>query len=112
MKAQSARSYAVAPSEHGEYDHLVPLELGGAPDDPHNLWFEPGTIPNPKDAVEDTLNDAVCAGLVPLQTAQRAIAENWVTAFDTAGLVIATGQVCLRNARTRCTSGRHGGNEN
>jgi hypothetical protein len=39
----------------GEYDHLVPLELGGAPDDPRNLWFEPGPTPNPKDAVENKM---------------------------------------------------------
>lgn len=93
MKAESARSYDVARSVHGEYDHLVPLELGGAPEDPRNLWFEPGTIPNPKDAVENTLNDAVCVGLVPLRTAQSAIADNWVTAFDAAGLVVANGHV-------------------
>ena len=35
-----------------EYDHLVPLELGGAPNDPRNLWPEPGASPNPKDELE------------------------------------------------------------
>jgi hypothetical protein len=59
MKAESARSYGVARDVRGEYDHLVSLELGGAPDDPRNLWFEPGSIPNPKDAVENKMNDAV-----------------------------------------------------
>ena len=38
MKAASARSYNQAPGDKGEYDHLVSLELGGAPDDPRNLW--------------------------------------------------------------------------
>ena len=31
-----------------EYDHLVPLELGGAVNDPRNLWPEPAASPNPK----------------------------------------------------------------
>ena len=59
MKAASARSYNLPRSLKGEYDHLVSLELGGAPDDPRNLWVEPGRIPNPKDAVENKLNEAV-----------------------------------------------------
>ncbi|GDY28780.1 hypothetical protein [Gandjariella thermophila] len=108
MKAQSARSYGLSQSEHGEYDHLVSLELGGAPDDPRNLWVEPGSIPNPKDAVENKLNEAVCSNLIPLATAQRAIAANWVTAFDAAGLRVAGGKVCLRQDPGRCASGRHG----
>ena len=61
-----------------EYDHLVPLELGGATNDPHNLWPEQGASPNPKDAVEDQLRQAVCGGRLSLATAQREIATNWV----------------------------------
>ena len=38
-----------------EYDHFVPLELGGATNDPRNLWPEPGASPNPKDTVENDL---------------------------------------------------------
>jgi hypothetical protein len=45
-----------------EYDHLVPLELGGAPNDPRNLWPEPGGSPNPKDELENRLREMVCAG--------------------------------------------------
>lgn len=108
MKTQSARSYGLSEGERSEYDHLVSLELGGAPDDPRNLWVEPGSIPNPKDAVENKLNQAVCSNLIPLVTAQRAIASNWVTAFDTAGLRVAGGKVCLRQDPSRCASGRHG----
>jgi len=108
MKAVSARAYSVPAGEKGEYDHLVPLELGGAPDDSRNLWFEPGTIPNPKDPVENTLNDAVCEGLVPLATAQRAIATNWTTAFDVVGLRVAAARVCLRDDPSRCVSGARG----
>ena len=52
-----------------EYDHLVPLELGGAPNDPRNLWPEPNYPGvssssfhlNPKDYVEDII-ELVCRG--------------------------------------------------
>ena len=61
-----------------EYDHFVPLELGGAVNDPRNLWPEPGASPNPKDAVEDALNRKVCDGQMTLAQAQRAITTNWI----------------------------------
>ncbi len=61
-----------------EYDHFVPLELGGATNDPRNLWPEPGASPNPKDAVEDELNGRVCDGQMTLEQAQHAIVSNWV----------------------------------
>lgn len=103
MKKASALSYHLG-DEKGEYDHLISLELGGAPDDPRNLWVEPGSIPNPKDAVENKLNAAVCSGLVPLAAAQQAISSNWVTAFDTAGLRVAGGKVCLASNPNKCVT--------
>lgn len=106
MKAESARSYSVAAGQKGEYDHLVSLELGGAPDDPRNLWVEPGSIPNPKDSVENKLSDAVCSSLIPLSVAQTAIASNWVTAFDQAGLRVSGGKVCLRDNPAKCANGK------
>ena len=69
-----------------EYDHLVPLELGGAVNDARNLWPEPdypvrsGFYLNPKDRLERTLNRRVCAGTMSLTQAQRAIAFDWVSA--------------------------------
>jgi hypothetical protein len=63
----------------GELDHLVPLELGGS-NDATNLWVESGSIPNPKDAVENALNREVCDGTLSLRAAQREIARNWLTA--------------------------------
>jgi len=65
-----------------EYDHLVPLELGGDPNDPRNLWIEPGASPNPKDGVESRLHQLVCEGRVALAQAQQAIATDWTTALD------------------------------
>jgi hypothetical protein len=76
-KAASMTAYGDAGSMGGyEYDHFVPLELGGASNDPRNLWPEPGASPNPKDAVEDTLREKVCAGQISLAQAQREIASN------------------------------------
>ena len=65
-----------------EEDHLIPLELGGSPRSAKNLWpeYDAGKIPNPKDAVENALNHAVCSHRVSLKAAQVAIAVNWTTA--------------------------------
>lgn len=112
MKQQSALSYHQGGEDKGEYDHLISLELGGAPDDPRNLWVEPGPIPNPKDAVENKLNEAVCSNLIPLATAQQAIASDWVTAFDTAGLRVAGAKVCLRDDPAKCATGKRGDGDN
>lgn len=75
-----------SPSGYVE-DHLIPLELGGAPSDPRNLWPEPGASPNPKDRVENALNDKVCTGRIPLADAQREIATDWITAGRRLGVL-------------------------
>jgi hypothetical protein len=72
---------------HYELDHLVPLELGGAPADPRNLWMEPYEAPKgaavagmgspTKDDVENAAREAVCAGRIPLAEAQREISADW-----------------------------------
>jgi hypothetical protein len=41
--------------------------------------------------VENKLHAAVCSKPIQLTTAQTAIADNWVTAFDTVGLRVASG---------------------
>ena len=71
-------AYSVPSGTVSELDHLVPLELGGA-NDGLNLWPEVGSIPNPKDPVENDLKTDVCAGEMSLVTAQNAIATNWQT---------------------------------
>jgi len=65
-----------------EYDHLISLELGGAANDPRNLWPEPGASPNPKDRVENYLHVRLCDGRVSLSRAQRIIALDWVTFYN------------------------------
>jgi len=78
-KIASMASYGDSgpPSDY-EYDHLVSLELGGASNDPRNLWPEPGRSPNHKDAVENQLHRLVCDRQMSLARAQRIIATDWV----------------------------------
>ncbi len=83
--SQAYPAYGIAAGTTSELDHLVPLELGGA-NDAANLWPEAGSLPNPKDAVENALNAAVCDGRVSLARAQRAIARDWETAETRLGL--------------------------
>ena len=66
-----------------EEDHLIPLELGGAPSSPLNLWPQPyaGTGARVKDKIENRLHTLVCAGHVGLVVAQRAIAVDWWAAY-------------------------------
>jgi hypothetical protein len=79
-KAASMAAYGdTHPLHYYEYDHFVPLELGGASNDPRNLWPEPGGSPNPKDAVENELRQEVCNGQISLAQAQREIVTNWVS---------------------------------
>ena len=110
MKKESDQSYGLSTGTSGEYDHLISLELGGAPDDPRNLWIEPGKIPNPKDTVENRLSAAVCSNLIPLATAQQAIAGNWPKALQTAGLTT-SGTVCLLAQPARCAGKKGGDND-
>ena len=89
LKLQLMKSYGDtdSPSNY-ELDHFVPLELGGHPSDPRNLWPEPHA-PSPdspqKDKVENYLKAQVCAGKMTLADAQRAISTDWVTAWKQAG---------------------------
>jgi hypothetical protein len=79
---------------HYQEDHLVPIELGGAPRDRRNLWPEPNAVVLPdgtpvgskqKDALENALHARVCAGELPLDDAQRMLAGDWVAAWEAAG---------------------------
>jgi hypothetical protein len=69
------------PARDFEYDHLVSLELGGATNDPRNLWPEPGASPNTKDRLEDRLHAMVCARALTLAAAQAELSSDWVAAY-------------------------------
>ncbi len=87
-KLANMRSYGLSSRASAvEYDHLVPLELGGAVNDPRNLWPEPdyvggrGFYLNPKDHLERALNRLVCRGQMTLARAQLLIARDWAAAY-------------------------------
>jgi hypothetical protein len=82
LKVQQITEYGYTDTKVGDYeeDHFVPLELGGNPTDPRNLWPELGSSPNPKDTVEGKLKRLVCSGKMTLQDARQRIQANWKTA--------------------------------
>jgi hypothetical protein len=87
LKNQQKVSYGEAdiPNSDLEEDHLVPLELGGAPRDPRNLWPEPrsgagvpsGQTAETKDTEENSLKRQVCAHTITLATARSKIIADW-----------------------------------
>lgn len=80
LKYQQMAAYGDTGSARDfEEDHFIPLELGGSPTSPQNLWPEPGPSPNPKDSVENAANQAVCTGQMTLAAARHAIAADWVS---------------------------------
>jgi hypothetical protein len=67
-----------------EADHLISLDLGGAPRDPKNLWpqpYKPAPGAKEKNWVEDYLHRQVCAGAMTLQDAQHAITTDWYAVY-------------------------------
>jgi len=70
----------------GEYevDHLISLELGGS-NDIANLWPQ-SYVSEPfnahiKDKLENKLHALVCSGRITVETAQKAIANDWTAAY-------------------------------
>jgi hypothetical protein len=88
LKNQQKPEYGEAdvPNSDLEEDHLVPLELGGAPRDPNNLWPEPresagttgaGQAAENKDTEENRLKTQVCNGQITLAAARQQILTDW-----------------------------------
>jgi hypothetical protein len=63
-----------------EVDHLISLELGGS-NEQKNLWPQPYPGAYSKDSLENALHAAVCSKRIPLDSAQRWIARDWVSAY-------------------------------
>lgn len=88
LKRRLIRAYGDKDRRLGDYelDHLVALELGGAPASPKNLWPEPhhakgGWGSHAKDRLENKLHYLVCSGRLPLAKAREMIATNWIAAY-------------------------------
>ena len=87
LKNQQKVDYGEAdiPNSDLEEDHLVPLELGGAPRDPRNLWPEPrsgagvpsGQTAETKDTEENSLKRQVCAHTLTLAQARSTMLAHW-----------------------------------
>jgi hypothetical protein len=91
IKREQMAAYGLTGQRLADYelDHLIPLELGGAPSDAANLWPQPWAgdhNAHEKDAVEDFLRQRVCRGSTALLDAQRQIATNWVAVYQQNGL--------------------------
>jgi hypothetical protein len=89
LKAEQILQYGYSDRRNSSYeeDHLIPLDLGGHPTDPRNLWPEPLDPPDGwgterKDELEYRLNRLVCSGRLPLADAQVLIARNWIDAYQ------------------------------
>lgn len=81
LKVAQMKQYGLTgPTSDYEEDHFIPLELGGSPTDPLNLWPE-AAAPVPgfhqKDQVENQLKALVCAGKMTLADAQQRIVTDW-----------------------------------
>jgi hypothetical protein len=84
-----SRGYADHDMHDFEEDHLVPLEVGGSPTDPRNLWPEHWSDPEgarTKDRLENELHRRVCLprddpDWVSLADAQRAFSTNWIASY-------------------------------
>ena len=94
LKRSQILAYGYADRNLADYeeDHLISLEIGGAPRDPANLWPQPYTIrlsdgtavgARVKDQLENRLKSLVCSRSMTLATAQRLIATDWIAAWRT-----------------------------
>jgi hypothetical protein len=71
-RLMAAHHYTDSQSDY-ELDHLIPLELGGAPGDPGNLWLSRQPQARSDDKQENALRAEVCNGSIDLAAAQAQI---------------------------------------
>jgi hypothetical protein len=86
IKRELMRESGLREARAFELDHLIPLELGGAPRDARNLWLQPRWgqwSADRKDELENVLHRLVCRRKdpLPLDQAQQAIAHDWISAY-------------------------------
>ncbi|WP_297540669.1 hypothetical protein [Amycolatopsis sp.] len=91
LKTQGIADYGYTDTSLSSYeeDHFLPLEVGGSPKDPKNLWPEPHSGTKnaySKDSVENAVKKAVCAGTATLSAAQHALLTDWTTARAVLGI--------------------------
>lgn len=87
QKRAAMTAYGVGsdPSSDYEFDHLIPLEVGGSPDSPHNLFPQQLNGANGahiKDKLENKVHQLVCNGTISLRDGQAAFTGDWLAAWD------------------------------
>jgi hypothetical protein len=98
LKIKQIVQYGYSDTQTSSYeeDHLISLELGGAPADARNLWPEPyavtladgrSTGARTKDGFETKLKSQVCAGTITLGQAQGEIGIYWAHSYYGIALV-------------------------
>ena len=78
------KGYLINTSAPKEYDHFLPLSIGGS-NDIKNLWpemQEPRPGFKEKDRVESYLHTQVCSGKMNLTDAQNMIRTDWVKVYN------------------------------
>lgn len=115
LKVKQIVQYGYSDTKTSSYeeDHLISLELGGAPADSRNLWPEPYTIAladgrstgaYTKDAFETKLKSEVCAGTITLAQGQGEIGDHWVHAYYGIALVAPPTNPATTTAPTSATT--------
>ncbi len=65
-----------------EEDHRVPIEVGGDPRDPKNLWPQPWPEARLKDRLENAVRKDVCAGKLTLRQGQSIFLGDFWVEYD------------------------------
>ena len=80
LKASGIIAYGYVDTNLADFkeDHLLPIEGGGSPTDPRNLFPQPDAAASMKDKDENALRASVCSGAQTLDVAQAAFLAKWV----------------------------------
>ena len=80
LKASGLVAYGYDDTNLADYkeDHVIPLEGGGNPTDPSNLFPQPVAAASMKDQDENAMRTAICTGTKTLAQAQADIIGKWV----------------------------------
>jgi hypothetical protein len=77
-----AAGWTDADKNRFELDYIIPLSLGGAPDDPKNFLLEPGNEVVERKALEACLPRLVCERRLMLDEARKSIWRDWRAALS------------------------------
>jgi hypothetical protein len=87
LKHEQIQQYRYADRDVRNYelDHLIPLNIGGNPSDPKNLWPQSRQgewSAEQKNDLEFVVYKMVCQGEITLLEAQQRMAKDWIEAYQ------------------------------